>query len=150
MPNCPQSTSRAGFLKVLLLAFLTVLASSCSRQPEGAAAQPAPQAAATPIPWGTIQPPAQVGQPAGTPQARPTRLPVRTFKGTGIIRAVNLQEGWFEIDHDDIEGLMPAMKMEWSVRDKSLLKSVGVGDRVEFTLEDDNGSEVVTGLKKSP
>jgi Cu/Ag efflux protein CusF len=77
-------------------------------------------------------------------------LPVRTFRGTGVIRAVYLKDGWFEIDHEDIEGYMPAMRMQWTVRDKATLKSVSVGDRVEFTLEDDNGSEVVTGLKKAP
>ena len=83
----------------------------------------------------------------GTPQPR---LPVRTFRGKGVVRLINLKEGWFEIDHEEIVGLMPAMQMEWSVRDRSLLKSVSVGDRVDFTLEDDNGNEVVTELKKSP
>jgi Cu/Ag efflux protein CusF len=40
--------------------------------------------------------------------------------------------------------------MEWSVKDRAMLKSVRVGDRVDFTVEDDNGSEVVTELKKKP
>jgi hypothetical protein len=33
---------------------------------------------------------------------------------------------------------------------RSMLKSVGVGDKVDFTVEDDNGNEVITELKKSP
>jgi Cu/Ag efflux protein CusF len=38
--------------------------------------------------------------------------------------------------------------MEWSVKDRAMLKRVRVGDKVNFTIEDDNGSEVITGLKK--
>ena len=45
---------------------------------------------------------------------------------------------------------MPAMKMQWRVRDKALLKSLSAGDKVDFTLEDDNGSELITGSKKAP
>lgn len=152
MPNRPKLKPRAARLKGLALVFLATLSASCARRPQtGTQAGSAPQAAASPappVPWGTIAPPAPAGLPAGaTPQPR---LPVRTFKGRGVVRLINLEEGWFEIDHEDIEGLMPAMQMEWSVRDKSILKSVSVGDGVDFTLEDDNGNEVVTELKKTP
>jgi len=145
---------RAGFLMWLVLVLVATLFVSCGPPPQaGATAEPSPQAAASPappIPWGTIQPPAQVGVPGGTPAAPPQRSPVRTFHGTGVIRSVNLKEGWFEIEHEDIKDYMPAMRMQWTVRDRSILKSVQPGDKVEFTLEDDNGSEVVTGLKKAP
>lgn len=154
MRNSPRSNPRAVCLTLLLFASAATLSTSCGRSAnEGASAGPTPQAAASPaapIPWGTVPPPAQVGAHAGTPQAQPTRLPVRTFRGKGSVRLINLAQGWFEIDHEDIEGLMPAMQMEWSVRDKSLLKRVSVGDRVEFTLEDDNGNEVVIELKRLP
>ncbi|MFL6335940.1 MAG: copper-binding protein [Pyrinomonadaceae bacterium] len=147
----PQLKPRAGFLKWLALVSTVMLSASCARQPQaGASGRPTPPAAgssASPIPWATIQPPAQVGAASGTPEPR---LPVRTFRGKGVVRLINLKEGWFEIDHEEIVGLMPAMQMEWSVRDRSLLKSVSVGDRVDFTLEDDNGNEAVTELKKSP
>jgi Cu/Ag efflux protein CusF len=149
--NSPQSKPRAGFQKWPAFVLVAALSASCARRPQaGASAGPSPQAAApaaSPIPWATIQPPAQVSTTSGTPQSR---LPVRTFPGKGVIRLINIEEGWVEIDHEDIVGLMPAMQMEWSVRDKSLLKSVSVGDRVDFTLEDDNGNEVVTELKKTP
>ena len=45
---------------------------------------------------------------------------------------------------------MPAMKMQWRVRDKALLNSLSGGDKVDFTLEDDNGSELITDIKKAP
>jgi Cu(I)/Ag(I) efflux system protein CusF len=119
------------------------------------AAQPTPQAGAapSPVPWKTIEPPAQVGAPAAagtTPQARQTPAAVKSYNGGGVVRLVNLEEGWLEIDHEEIKGFMAAMQMEWSVRDKALLKSVRVGDRVNFTVEDDNGTEVITELKKAP
>lgn len=155
MLNSPRFKPCAIFLKGLVCVLLATLSASCGgRQPqEGTAAGPTPQAAASPaqpIPWGTIQPPAQVSIPAGTPSAPTKRLPVKTFRGTGLVRSINLAEGWFEIDHEEIEGYMPAMKMQWRVKDKALLNAVSIGDKVDFTLEDDNGSEIITGLKKAP
>jgi len=148
-----QSKLRPLFLKGVALVLTTMLPASCAQRTHEKAGGATPQAAASPappVPWGTIEPPAQVGLPAGTPQAQPTRLPVRTFISKGIIRAINLEQGWFEIDHEDIEGLMPAMQMEWSVQNRSMLKEVNVGDRVAFMLQDDNGNEVVIDLKKLP
>jgi Cu(I)/Ag(I) efflux system protein CusF len=126
---------------------------SCGRQPQAEnASTPAPSAAgasASPIPWGTIEPPAQVPAPASTPKARQPSA-VKSYSGTGIVRLVNLKEGWLELDHEEIKGFMPAMQMEWSVKDGAMLKRVLVGDKVNFTVEDDNGSEVITELKKAP
>src|SRR5918999_5591358 len=96
----------------LLKAFMLMAALSVScgqKPPAGGGAGPPPRPAASPaapIPWGTIQPPAPVGIPAGTPGAQQTPAPVRTFKGTGVVRSLNLEEGWFEIDHEEIEGYM--------------------------------------------
>lgn len=137
-------------LALLLLVLAAALSPSCARQTQTgtetaqAAASPAP-----PIPWGTVQPPAQVAVPAGTPAAQPTRLPLRTFHGRGVVRSVHLDEGWFEIDHEDIEGYMPAMRMQWKVRDRAMLKSLSAGERVDFTIQDDNGSELITELKNA-
>ena len=151
--NSPQSKLCAGFLKGLVFVLTAMLSMSCARQPQtGAQAGPTPQTAApssSPIPWATIEPPSQVGVPGGTPQAQRTRLPVRTFRGTGIIRSINLKEGWFEIDHEEIPGFMAAMQMQWSVKDRAMLNSVQVGDKVDFAVEDDNGTEVITELKKA-
>jgi Cu/Ag efflux protein CusF len=150
--NRRPSKHGTGILAWLIL--LATLSVSCAqRPPAGAAAEPTPQAAtpsASPIPWATIQPPAQVGIPAGTPSQTQPRSPVRTFKGVGVIRSINLKEGWFEIDHEEIAGFMSAMQMQWSVKNRAMLKSVNVGDKVNFTVEDDNGSEVITELKKTP
>ncbi len=137
-------------LGVLLpgLVFVATLSASCTRQPQtGAAANQTPQAAASPIPWATIEPPTHVS--TGTSNAQPKRLPIRTFRGTGVIRFINLKEGWFEIDHEEIAGHMAAMRMQWRVKRGSMLKSVSVGDKVVFKLQDDNGSEVIIELKRA-
>ncbi|MBV9928919.1 MAG: copper-binding protein [Acidobacteria bacterium] len=136
-------------LKCTACVLVVLLSAACAQGPKSEVkAGPTPQAGASPIPWGTVEPPRQVGGgSSGTPQPR---LPVRTFRGRGVVRLINIGEGWFEIDHEEIEGFMPAMQMEWMVKDKSMLRTVSVGDRVDFTLQDDNGSEVVTELRKAP
>jgi Cu(I)/Ag(I) efflux system protein CusF len=149
----PPSRLGTGFPTCLLVMLAAALSVSCGRQPQAEnASTPAPQAAnasASPIPWGTIEPPAQVPDPASTPKARQPSA-VKSYSGTGVVRLINLKEGWLEIDHEEIKGFMPAMQMEWSVKDRTMLKRVRVGDKVNFTVEDDNGSEVITELKKAP
>jgi Cu(I)/Ag(I) efflux system protein CusF len=129
---------------------MATLSISCGEQPRAEdASVPTPRAAnASPIPWATIEPPAQVPTPAGTPNAQQRPSAVKSYSGTGVVRLINLKEGWLEIDHEEIKGFMAAMQMEWSVKDRAMLKRVRVGDKVNFTLEDNNGSEVITELKK--
>lgn len=62
---------------------------------------------------------------------------------------INHQEGWIEINHEEIKDLMPAMQMEFWVRDKSLLDQVKEGDRVDFTVLERTDGEYLTELKKS-
>ena len=89
--------------------------------------------------------------PAGRLQRPPGYPPAvvgKPYPGTGVVRFINLGEGWVEIDHEEIKDLMPPMQMEWSVKDRSLLKSVRVGDKVEFTVVETGGGEVLTELKR--
>jgi Cu/Ag efflux protein CusF len=146
-----QTTRRDGGLPAWLFVALA-LSASCGGEPQtGRTAEPAAQQAGTapsPIPWKTIEPPVQVG--GQQPSVRQTPAPVTRHSGVGVIRSINLKEGWFEIDHEEIPGFMAAMQMQWSVKDRAMLKSVRVGDKVNFTVEDDNGTEVITELKKAP
>ena len=149
------SGPKAGLPVRLAVIAAAALFVSCGQQPragDGAAAPTPPQSAAasaSPIPWKTIEPPAHVAHPAGTPNVQaPPRL--FTFSGTGVVRAVHLEEGWLEIDHEEIKGIMPAMQMEWSVRRRSMLKSIRAGDKVNFSVEDNHGSQIITELKKAP
>jgi Cu/Ag efflux protein CusF len=105
---------------------------------------------------GDDKPPTQVGAaPAAPAQTRPTKQTKwptggKPYEGRGVVRLINLEEGWLEIDHEEIKGLMPAMQMEWSVTDRSMLKTVGVGDKVNFTVVDNNGTQFITRLAKAP
>ena len=63
---------------------------------------------------------------------------------------INLKEGWVEINHEEIEGLMPAMQMEWPVQPRSLMNSILVGDKVEFTVVETGKGEIITAIKSVP
>ena len=65
-----------------------------------------------------------------------------------MVVVVNRKEGWIEINHEDIPGLMPAMQMEFLVQNASLLDNVKPGDRVDFTIVETTKGEFLTELKK--
>jgi Cu/Ag efflux protein CusF len=71
----------------------------------------------------------------------------KPYPGTGVITLINLKEGWVEINHEPIEGLMPAMQMEWTVEPRELMKSIRVGDKVDFTVVETGKAEIITELK---
>ena len=62
---------------------------------------------------------------------------------------INRKEGWVEIKHEEIKGLMPAMTMEFWLKNRSLVDKVSVGDRVDFTIVETRKGEYVTKLKKA-
>jgi Cu/Ag efflux protein CusF len=71
------------------------------------------------------------------------------YKGRGKVTKINDQAGSVELDHEDIPGVMPAMKMEFYVRDKVLLKNIKVGDQVDFTLRYKHPSETIVAITKA-
>ena len=73
----------------------------------------------------------------------------KPYPATGIVALINKKEGWIEINHDEIKDLMPAMQMEFLVKDKSLLDKVNVGDRVDFTVVETKKGEYLTEIKRS-
>ena len=118
-------------LSILLTAILCVSCGQQSQIDKPAAPSPPPAVAVTPVQY----PSPVIGQP---------------YPGTGVVTLINFPEGWIEIRHEEIKGLMPAMEMEWWVKDKSLLKSVQVGDKVDFTVVETGKGEFITSLKKKP
>ena len=118
---------------LLLLLLVAILFSSCQKQnTQTKSVSPTPNR------------PASVNGPAGFPP------PVlnKPYPGTGVVATINRDEGWIEIDHEEIKGLMPAMQMEFNVKDKSLLDQAKVGDRVDFTIVETEKGEYLTELKK--
>ena len=72
----------------------------------------------------------------------------RSYAGVGTVKAINPKAPSIEIDHGDIEGLMPAMQMEFEVSDAALLNGLQVNDQIDFTIEDRTGIMRVTAIKK--
>ena len=71
-----------------------------------------------------------------------------TYKGVGVVKSINLKDHEIEIDHGDIEGLMPAMQMEVPVTDPNLLNGIAVNDRIDFTILAAKGQMKVSSIKK--
>lgn len=120
-------------LQMLICVLLMVLhTSACNRgaAPGTAATQPSPAA------------------PSLKPIAVPSPVIGKPYPGKGVVTHINKKEGWIEIDHEEIEGLMPAMVMEWFVEKKSLLNKVKVGDKVKFTVIETGKAEIITELER--
>ena len=71
-----------------------------------------------------------------------------TYHGVGVVKSTNPKLPSIEIDHGDIKGLMPAMTMEFFVKDKALLEGLKPGDRIDFTMENGVGGLKITEIKR--
>ena len=71
-----------------------------------------------------------------------------SYHGVGIVKSLNPNAPAIEINHGDIEGLMPAMQMEFPVTDASMLNGISVNDQIDFTIENNAGEMKVTAIKK--
>jgi protein SCO1/2 len=66
----------------------------------------------------------------------------------GKVVAVDPAKPAVTLDHEDIPGLMKAMKMEFAVADPKLLDGISVGDQVQGQLKKTESGYVVTRLEK--
>ena len=71
-----------------------------------------------------------------------------SYHGVGVVKGLNPKAPAIEINHGDIEGLMPAMQMEFPVTDASLLNGIAINDQIDFTIENNAGEMRVTAIKK--
>ena len=65
-----------------------------------------------------------------------------------MVKALNPKTPSIEINHGDIDGLMPGMQMEFPVTDANLLNGLAVNDRVDFTVENAPDGMKVVAIKK--
>jgi len=72
----------------------------------------------------------------------------RNYAAVGTVKALNPKAPSIEIAHGDVEGLMPAMQMEFDVSDAALLNGLQVNDQIDFTIEDRTGIMRVTAIRK--
>ena len=73
----------------------------------------------------------------------------KVWSVTGIVRAVLPKDGSVLITHEPIPGLMGQMTMAFRVTDRALMKEVGPGDRVQFTLVAVDKDLVLVRLRKA-
>ncbi len=137
MPNFSRCHIGARPKSLLSLVLPSILAVSCAQPPS-----PPPPPAVTPTPAPTVA--------VKNPLDVPTPIIGKPYPAKGVITIVNFKEGWVEINHEEIEGLMPAMQMEWPVKPKSLMKSLRVGDKVEFSVVETGKGEIITAIKAVP
>ena len=89
-------------------------------------------------------------QSAPTPTGPAAAVQTNSYQAVGVVKALypNPKAPAIEIDHGDIDGLMPAMQMEFAVTDPKLLSDIAVNDRIDFTIETAAGQMKVTAIKK--
>jgi Cu/Ag efflux protein CusF len=132
LPNNSSNQLASRLSPGLIVLSLLALLLSCRQPP------PAVKDAVSPTPAGIV-----------TPVQYPSPIIGKTYRSRGLVKIINLKEGWIEIDHQEIPGLMPAMEMEFWVKDKSLLNAVRVGDYVDFGVVETGKGEYLTEIKKS-
>jgi len=86
--------------------------------------------------------------PAGTSSQQTAKVQLaeasRTFRGVGFVTAIE-PNGSLTINHQPIEGLMPAMEMMFPVKPLTLAQGIRPGDEVEFNVE--AKTYIITHLK---
>ena len=95
-------------------------------------------------------PPTNKQSASATPSGPAAAVQTNTYHGAGVVKAVftNPKAPAIEIDHGDIDGLMPAMQMEFPVTDPKLLNGIAVNDHIDFTIEAAAGQMKVAAIKK--
>ena len=89
-------------------------------------------------------------QSAPTPSGPATAVQSNSYHGEGVVKKVftNPKAPAIEIDHGDLDGLMPAMQMEFPVTDPHLLDGIAVNDHIDFTVDATAGQMKVIAIKK--
>ena len=68
----------------------------------------------------------------------------RHYHARGVVEDVQSETGQVVIAHEDIPGLMPAMTMNFDVRDRALLDTLTAGDAIDFEVAFTGKAYVVT------
>ncbi len=91
----------------------------------------------------------KAGQTSVSPVATPLIPKDGNYDGKGVVTKINNELGSVEVNHEEIKDLMPAMQMEFFVKDKALLKGLAVGDKVDFVVEYKHPTEIISSIKKA-
>lgn len=92
---------------------------------------------------------ANSAKPAVTSPVNPPDPKDGDYFGKGKVTKIDPAMPSVGLDHGEIPGLMPAMQMEFFVKDKTLLDGLAVGDSVDFTILYKGGTETITKIGKA-
>jgi Cu/Ag efflux protein CusF len=85
---------------------------------------------------------------AATPSAAPSPTAQAASLTDGEVRRIDKDAGKLTIKHGEIKHLdMPGMTMVFVAKDKALLDTVKVGDKIRFMVIEENGKLVVTEIQ---
>ncbi len=96
----------------------------------------------------TGSPPAAVQ--ASPAPAYPAAPATQTHDIRGTVVSVDPDSGSVNLDHEEIPGVMAAMKMEYQVKDVGMLEGLKPGDRVSGRLQVRDGEYLIVALEKQP
>lgn len=71
------------------------------------------------------------------------------FTGKGEVASIDKETASVTIEHEEIKGLMSAMTMTFSAKERDLLNDFEKGDAVEFTLEKTDEGLTLIKIKKT-
>ena len=80
-------------------------------------------------------------KPAGAP-------PEKEYDVKGKVTEVAADKKAVTLDHEEIPGLMKAMKMKYAVEDPKVLDGIAAGDSVQGKLRAKGGDYTITRLEK--
>jgi protein SCO1/2 len=85
---------------------------------------------------------------SGSATEAPKSSAEKVYDVKGKVVTVNSEKSEVTLDHEDIPGLMRAMKMSFKVGDPKLLQGLQAGDQVEGKLKKDAAGYTLTQLEK--
>jgi protein SCO1/2 len=80
--------------------------------------------------------------------SNPTKTAQQQYPVKGKVLALNPAKPSIRLDHEDIPGLMEAMKMEFAVANAGILDGLKVDDQVQGELKVESGKYIITSLHK--
>lgn len=73
----------------------------------------------------------------------------KSYDVVAVVVAIDAEKNTVTLDHEDIPGLMRAMKMSFAVEDAKILAGLKPGDKVDGKLRvKSDGKQMISELKK--
>ena len=92
---------------------------------------------------------ANAAKPAVSSPVNPPDPKDGDYFGKGKVTKIDPAMPSVGLDHGEIPGLMPAMQMEFFVKDKTLLDGLVIGESIDFTIAYKGGTETITKIGKA-